>query len=106
MPAQVQSRDVAHLATTESSPAPGLYDPCVESDGLTIDTDLGPVDLVAIERARSGRPVDLTAAEVAYLFAQLPATLPAARPVAAALDLNAYTVRDRARRALTATKVA
>jgi hypothetical protein len=65
------------------------------------------VDLVAIERARSGWPVDLTAAEVAYLFAGLTPTLPAARPVAAALDLNPYTVRDRARRTtLTASKVA
>lgn len=79
----------------------------VSSDGLTLDTDLGPVDLVAIDRVLHGRPVDLTAAEVAYLFTVLPATLPAARPVAAALDLSPYTVRDRARRgALTATKAA
>lgn len=85
---------------------PDESDP-VASDGLTLDTDLGPVDLVAIERARTGWPVALTAAEVAYLFAELPATLPAARPVAVALDLSPYTVRDRARRrALTATKVA
>ena len=79
----------------------------VASDGLTLDTALGSVDTVAIDRVLSGRPVALTAAEVAYLFALLPATLPAARPVAAALDLSPYTVRDRARRtALTATRVA
>jgi hypothetical protein len=79
----------------------------VASDGLTLDTALGSVDTVAIDRVLAGRPVDLTAAEVAYLFARLAPTLPAARPVAAALDLSPYTVRDRARRTwLTATKVA
>ena len=79
----------------------------IASDGLTLDTALGEVDTVAIDRVLTGRPVQLTAAEVVYLFAVLPATLPAARPVAAALDLSPYTVRERARRgALTATKVA
>ena len=97
-------------ATAALSPAPAdpdEDDPGAASDGLTLDTALGSVDTVAIERVLSGRPVDLTAAEVAYLFALLPATLPAARPVAVALDLSPYTVRDRARRtALTATRVA
>ena len=87
------------------APRAGLYDPAVASDGLTLDTALGPVDLVAIERALSGRPVDLTAAEVAYLFASLPATRAAAVPVAAALELSEDTVRSRAR-AITGRKVA
>jgi hypothetical protein len=79
----------------------------IASDGLTVDTCLGSVDTVAIDRVLAGRSVDLTAAEVVYLFTVLPATMPAVRPVAAALDLSPYTVRDRARRgALTATKVA
>jgi len=39
----------------------------VESAGLTVDSPLGPVDLVAIERCRSGRPVTLTTAEIAFL---------------------------------------
>lgn len=39
----------------------------IESAGLTVDTPLGPVDLVAIERARSGQPVTLTKAETAFL---------------------------------------
>jgi hypothetical protein len=53
----------------------------------------------------SGRPVDLTAAEVAYLFRSLPATRTAAGPGAAALDLHESTVRSRAR-AITGHKVA
>lgn len=48
-----------------------LIDTSVASDGLTIDTPRGPVDLVAIERARAGRPVELSAAEAAYLFRHL-----------------------------------
>jgi excisionase family DNA binding protein len=39
----------------------------VESADLTVDTPLGPVDMVAIDRARSGRQVELTMAEVAFL---------------------------------------
>ena len=46
-------------------------DTSVASDGMTIDTPRGPVDLVAIERARAWRPVELSAAEVAYLYAHL-----------------------------------
>lgn len=45
----------------------GVYDPAVESDGLTLDTDRGPVDLVAIRDAAAGRPVALTPAERYYL---------------------------------------
>lgn len=47
----------------------GAYDPRIESAGLTLDTPLGPVDLVAIERAKSGRPTPLTPADYAYLLA-------------------------------------
>ncbi|SRR5579884_847420 len=86
--------------------ASGVYDPDVDSDGLTVDTDLGPVDLVAIERARAGRPVDLTAAEVAYLLAHLPGTYAAARPVAVALGVCTDTVLRRSRRTPTGRKVA
>ena len=55
-------------ATTWSS-TPETFDASVASDGLTLDTPLGPVDLVAIERARAGRPVTLTPAELVYLVA-------------------------------------
>jgi excisionase family DNA binding protein len=34
---------------------------------LTVDTPLGVVDLVAVERARSGRPAELNRAESAFL---------------------------------------
>lgn len=44
----------------------GAYDPAVTSDGLTIDTPAGPVDLVAIDRARHGLPVALTPADRAH----------------------------------------
>jgi hypothetical protein len=98
------------MPTTTPAPtatASGVFDPSVESDGLTFDTPLGPVDRIAIDRARNGRPVDLTAAEVAYLLATLPAQHAAARTVAAALDLTPKTVLKRARRhRLTAEKVA
>lgn len=93
--------------TFDARPADaGEGDP-VASDGLTLDTPLGPVDTVAIERALSGQPVDLTAAEVAYLFTRLAPTRTATAPVAAALSMPESTVRYRARRGgLSATKVA
>lgn len=47
----------------------GLLEDRIESDGLTIDTSAGPVDLVAIERALSGAHLDLTTEERAYLDA-------------------------------------
>lgn len=99
---------VSALSRTRSQSArPSLYDANVASDGLTLDTPFGPVDTVAIERALSGRPVDLTAAEVAYLFTRLAPTRTATAPVAAALAMPESTVRYRARRgALLATKVA
>jgi hypothetical protein len=53
----------------------GLWDPSIESLGLTEDTDLGPVDLVAIARHRAGRRVTLTTAERAYLAANRPTSL-------------------------------
>lgn len=48
----------------------GVYDPAVTSDGLTIDTDRGPVDLVAVRLAAAGRPVALTPAERHYVLAR------------------------------------
>lgn len=45
----------------------GLYDPAIASDGLTMDTPLGPVDLVAVERAARGHTVALTEAERAWV---------------------------------------
>lgn len=39
----------------------------VASDGMTVDTAHGAVDLVAIEQATSGHPLELTVAEAAFL---------------------------------------
>jgi hypothetical protein len=47
---------------------PTVYDPHVASDGLTLDTPLGPVDLVAVQRVLDGHKVEaLTEAEMTYL---------------------------------------
>ena len=47
---------------------PTVFDPAIESDGLTVDTPLGPVDLVAVQRVLDGHPIEsLTEAEVTYL---------------------------------------
>ena len=48
------------------------YDPQVPSDGLTLDTDRGPVDLVAVWRALEGQPTGLTVSEAAWVIALLP----------------------------------
>jgi hypothetical protein len=45
----------------------GRYDPAVPSDGLTVDTALGPVDLVAVHRKTRGLDVTLTEAETAWI---------------------------------------
>lgn len=50
----------------------GAYDPAVPSDGLTLDTGRGPVDLVAVWRALAGRPVPLTVADARYAVSLLP----------------------------------
>ncbi len=43
-----------------------LLEDRVPSDGLTLDTPDGPVDLVAVERALAGERIALTYAERAY----------------------------------------
>jgi hypothetical protein len=52
---------------------PALFDiapqPEIESDGLTLDTPHGSVDLVAVERALSGEHIHLTYAEHRYVAA-------------------------------------
>ena len=47
----------------------------IESDGLTLDTPDGPVDLVAVERALSGERLHLTRAEHKYVAALVHAHL-------------------------------
>lgn len=86
----------------------GDYDPQIASDGLTLDTEFGPVDRVVIERARRGdHSVVMTEAEFFYLLTVLPPTLTAARPVAAVLNVSADALRKRAQGAsITGHKIA
>jgi hypothetical protein len=59
---------------------PGEYNPRVASRGLTLDTDLGPVDTVALDRAEDGLgPVSLTEAERDVLVTRLALREPATR---------------------------
>ncbi|MBS2962099.1 hypothetical protein KGA66_03500 [Actinocrinis puniceicyclus] len=47
----------------------------IPSDGLTLDTPAGPVDLVAVQRALDGERLHLTRAEHRYIAAQVRAHL-------------------------------
>lgn len=63
--------------------APALahfWDRAIASDGLTLDTASGPVDLVAIDRAFAGHRVTLTRAETAYLLRHIPPLSPERTP--------------------------
>lgn len=63
----------------------GVYDPAVASSGdLTIDTPAGPVDLVAVDRARRGLRTSLTPADRAYLLSTLSSQAWAETEIAAA----------------------
>lgn len=84
--------------------ASGVYDPDVASDGLTIDTPTGPIDLVAIDRALAGRRVALTPTERHYAVT-LARTTAALRALSVALGLHPETVERavyRARKAVAA----
>ena len=67
---------------------PGQYNPRIASRGLTTDTALGPVDEVAIARALSFWPVELTAAERDELITRLAMYEPASRWDPDRLDLD------------------
>lgn len=43
------------------------YNHAIASDGLTLDTDRGPVDLVAVDRIRHGHAARLTKADRLHL---------------------------------------
>jgi hypothetical protein len=44
------------------------HDPQVISEGMTLDTPSGPVDLVAVRNALAGRPTAVTPAERRYAY--------------------------------------
>lgn len=48
-----------------------LWEPAVPSAGFTVDTPLGPVDLVAVGRAYAGHQVALNEAELTWLSLKL-----------------------------------
>ena len=52
--------------------SPAGYHPDVPSDGLTLDTPHGPVDLVAVQRVLDRRPTPVSVADVRYAITQLP----------------------------------
>jgi hypothetical protein len=68
---------------------PGQYNPRVASRGLTLDTDLGPVDTVAVDRAEDGQgPVTLTDAEYDVLLTRLALRAPGDRWTRGGLNLE------------------
>lgn len=57
------------------SDQPNVVDVSIASDGLTVDTPYGPVDLIAVGRALGGERVYLTRAEHHYVAARVRAGL-------------------------------
>lgn len=78
---------------------PAAYDRTVPSDGLTIDTDYGPVDTVALDRVRRGIPTRITRPESAVLNAEITYDLEAELLLAEGLGISHYSVRQRVARA-------
>lgn len=78
---------------------PEPYDPEIPSTGMTLDTDLGPVDIVAIERVRHGHPTRLTPAEDRHLDSGLTYNAELEQLVAEALGLRRLSVNRRINRA-------
>lgn len=86
--------------TARSVRLSGAYDPDQPSDGLTLDTPLGPVDLVAVDRILSGRAVPLTPADRAYVLGRVRPDYPSLTAAAMALGITRDSVAravDRAR---------
>ena len=78
--------------------AADLWDTSVPSAGLTLDTILGPVDLVAVRRALHGETVELTVAELVFLLDHLGTEHDRVAPVARALGRHPDSVAERVRR--------
>lgn len=83
----------------------GVYDPTIESaGGLTVDTPLGPVDLVAVDHILSGRRAPLTPADRAYVLERVRTDYPSLTAAAAALGISRDAVERAASRARAATR--
>lgn len=74
------------------------YDRTVPSDGLTIDTDRGPVDTVALDRVRRGFRTTITRAESAVINAEITYNDEAERLLADGLGISQDSVRKRVAR--------
>jgi hypothetical protein len=68
------------------------FDRAVRSDGMTLDTGRGPVDLVAVERVESGHHARLNRVEHGYLFGRLTGDYAQAAWVAEALGVEMRSV--------------
>lgn len=75
------------------------FNPRVPSDGLTIDTDRGPVDLVALDRVRHGMRTRITRAESAVINDEITYDLDAELLLAEGLGITHLSVRQRVARA-------
>jgi hypothetical protein len=92
-----QPRLGTNLLTVQKAAA---YDPAVPSDGLTLDTSAGPVDLVAVERALLGQLTPLTSADVTHALDRVPTgeqrhTAPAAAGLGVSIDAVKRAVHRR-----------
>lgn len=82
------------------------YNPDVASDGLTVDTFRGPVDMVVIERALRGLPVRPNPAETTHLGTLVPmGDRTVAQQIADATGVTLAAVLQRASRARTRRSV-
>lgn len=75
------------------------YNRSVASDGLTVDTDRGPVDTVAVDRVRRGIRTSITRAESAVINAELDYSIDAELLLAEGLGVSHDSVRKRVDRA-------
>lgn len=83
-----------------------IFDRTVSSDGLTIDTDRGPVDTVALDRVRRGMRTAITRAESVVLNAEITYDLEAELLLAEGLGISHDSVRKRVDRARKRTRTA
>ena len=75
------------------------FDAAVPSDGMTIDTPRGPVDLVALDRVQSWWPTRLTMAEKGQLDLLLTGCWEQAAQIAVGLGCTRESVLARVYRA-------
>jgi len=81
-----------------------VSDPSIRSDGMTIDTEFGPVDPVAVDRALRGYPVRLRPTDSRYLNLQLSGDWDEAARVADALGVSLTSILRRIYRRTAADK--